>query len=216
MIVMDEYWLKEGEQTEVTPLVARHADAAAELELNRRLAKQKEPLQTVYKTCAYVSRLPLIEGYVEGAEKQNRKIKASIFRKRTANQMLREGRFPTCSDAGLLFRALLIAQDVPAAYVETFHEDFLFDRAFHTHTFGRVFAAEGSFLVDPRAEPRIYRTEREMLPYVIVKEGLDCWDVGIRSYADLYEFRNRNLPGIMAKYEQLKKSVSQSNLKSDN
>ncbi|MEM5814213.1 MAG: hypothetical protein QXD77_00130 [Candidatus Aenigmatarchaeota archaeon] len=195
-------WLQEGEQTRITPVVARHA--AAKLELNEELAALKAPLPAVYRTCAYIDEVPLLDGYVKGKEWENERLRDSVFRKRTATEILKEGRFPTCSDTGVLFRALLIAQGVPAAHVEAFHEKYLLGKDFHGHVFGRVFASRGSFLVDPLKEPHVYESENEIFTYVIAAEGLDSWDIGIRGYDDLHTFRKENLPALMAKYKRLK------------
>lgn len=199
------YFLKEGPQTEFTPLVKEYAEKAREIDLK---ANVEEAMVPIYKTSKFISQLPRIEGYIKDAQREedresNKRLKDKIFRKRTLNQILQEGFYPTCSDIGVLFRGLMVAQGIPSAYVETFHEDYLLDKAFSTHAFVRVFTEDSSVLVDPSG-PKIAHSEKKILPYVIFKEGLDSWDIGIRDYEDLHQFKDECKDELLCKLELLK------------
>lgn len=200
------HYLSEGRQTRFTPLVLEHAEKARLLAVPET-DDLEEPLSTIYRTCTYIFNLPIIRGFTPGnhpdpeQRKRNREIKDRTFRKRELDEVLREGYVPTCSDIGLLFRGLMAAQGQATAYVETFHEDYLFDRAFHGHVFGRVYHSQGSFIVDPREKPEILSDETDVLPYVIFREGLDSWDIGIQGYEDMHSLRKENLDSLLQRYQ---------------
>lgn len=198
----------QGKQTKLTDLVYKHADKARNMIIeDPAINALPEPLISIHKTCKYIfsDQLPIIEGYnpnpkTKRDKKANYILKESIFRKRDLDQILREGYYPTCSDIGLIFRGLMIAQKIPTAYVETFHEDYLFGRSFHTHVLGRVFLDDCSVLVNPGLN-KIYYDEADIFPYIIFREGLDCWDVGIHSYDDIDRLRSENLAELLDIYE---------------
>ncbi|HIH24584.1 TPA: hypothetical protein HA251_06125 [Candidatus Woesearchaeota archaeon] len=206
-------YLAQGSQTQFTDRVREHTTRAQSTVMkNPVIAGLPDPLLSIHKTCKYISTLPLIAGYVPRATAPivvdgNERLKRSIFCKRNLDGVLRDGAYPTCSDYGLLFRGLMAAQGHPTAFVETFHEDFLLGRAFHTHVFGRVFYEGGSLLVNPLPNPVIVGTERELLPYVIFREGLDASDIGITSYDDLFRMREEHLGPLLDHYEHLRASV---------
>lgn len=217
MADISEY-LKPGPQTQLTSLVYEHAEKASDTELEY-LDEERLPETaiSVYKTCKYISDLTHIEGFdpnakTDAEKESNEVLKDSVFRQRDLDQILREGPYPTCSDVGVLFRGLLIAQEVSVAYVEAFHEDYLFKRAFHTHSFGRVFYNDKSLIVDPMEEPIIVEQEKEILPYTIFREGLDSWDIGIYKEEDLHRLRRENLSPLLERYENNLRTVFQEKL----
>ena len=196
-------YLVEGEQTKITPLVLSHADRVRRMLLDNA-PNLSEPWSTAYRTCAYIKTLPKMVEYIENPTKEqeelNRELKRRVTRSRTAHQILEEGRYPTCSHTGILFRTLMIAQGVPTAFVETFHEDYLLGRDFHGHVFGRVFGKDRSALVDPE-EISYHKQESDIFPRIIFREGLDSWDIGIYSYDDMHRLREENLKTLLERYE---------------
>jgi hypothetical protein len=190
------YWLREGPQTRLTGVVRKHAEAAVAIEPPAGMTFSSEAMRKAYQTCIYVSRLPL-----------SSKPKDEWFRRRSAEQMIAEGLIETCSEYAVVFRALMIASGVPVSYLETFHENYLLGRKFHTHSFARVFDTENDVIIDPsRRKKRL--SEADIFPYIIVAEGLDCWDLGLQSYDDLHSFRLDHLDGLMRKYRGIKEEAS--------
>lgn len=214
LIMTKHKYFAQGEQTNLTPLVYNHAERAKRVNINNpRITALSEPLISVYRTCKYISELPIIKGYVQDAkekseeEKQNNKLKNSVFRQRDLDQVLREGYLPTCSERGLLFRGLMIAQEIPTMWVETFHEDYILDRRprkteIMGHVIGRVFDGDRSYLVDPTPNPRITEDEVDALPHVILAEGLDTWHLGIKTYQDLELTKRACLPELLTRLEK--------------
>ena len=205
----------QGTQTRFTDRVYEHADKARSTVMNNlKIATLPDPIISIHRTCKYISQLPYVTGFnpqprTRGEDEANNKIKDSIFRQRDLDQVLKEGYYPTCSDIGLLFRGLMAAQGYPTAHVETFHEDYLFDRLFHGHVFGRVFDGDKSVVVNPNPKPTIVDTEVQIFPYVIFREGLDSWDIGIRGYEDMHRLKAENLDTLLTRYEQNLKTVFQ-------
>lgn len=201
-------YLDQGAQTQFSDLVYEHVDKVRSTVINNpRVTSLAAPLLAIHKTCKYISQLPYIKGatlHPKTKEENgaNQRLKDSVFRQRDLDQVLREGYFPTCSDIGLLFRGLMAAQEYPTAYVETFHEDYLFGKLFHGHVFGRVFDGDKSVIVDPKSKPKIVDNEVGIFPYIIFREGLDSWDIGIRGYDDMHRLKNENIETLLVRYEQ--------------
>ena len=206
------HFLKEGEQSRFTPLVMEHAKKVRNVEItDPAIAELPEPRISVYRTCKYIYQLPRIKGFIHRPKSKeesdaNRRLKATIFRKRTLDQMLREGFFRTCSDIGLLFRGLMAAQGHPTSFLETFHEDYLFGKSFHGHVFSRVFDKGGSFIVNPGPNPIISKGESDIFPYIVFREGLDSWDIGIHSYDDMHRLKDEHINELIEKYKAIKKA----------
>jgi hypothetical protein len=71
--------------------------------------------------------------------------------------------------------------------------------------FGRVFYGDKSTIFDPSSKER-FNSEQGLFSkrkYVIIGEGLDSWDLGIRSLEDLDRFRESKFKEISRKYKQL-------------
>jgi len=201
-------YLQEGKQTKITDLVRQHAQKAESTETNQ--GKNSHPnLHKTFKVCKYMYQLSNIDGYIQRpANKQethkNYKLKDSIFRKRTLHEVLEQGLYPTCSDEGLVFRGLMIALGVPAAYVETFHEDYLLGKKFQGHVIGRIQAGEKWYYIDPKNnDKRVIETEEDLFPLIVYKEGLDSWDIGIRGYEDMHIAKRDNVVELMEKYKKM-------------
>lgn len=205
----EQKYLKEGEQTKVTPLVKKHAEKAKQIQVHT-CPNLGENLVLAQKVAKYIfTELPKIQGYKshpsskEEVEEQ-RVLKDSIYTKRTADQILSEGYYPTCSDIGVLFRTLLIALDVPTGYVITLHEEYLLNKSFFTHSIGKVFSEGKWYYVDPGApERKITENREDLFPLIVYSEGLDSWDLGIRGYEDLHTAKQNNLRSLLEEYKRI-------------
>ncbi len=121
-----------------------------EIEIPKQFTKNST-IKKIFQTCQYISSLPQIKGIkspIKNKEdyQSNQSIKDRIFRKRTLDQVLKEGYFPTCSDVGLIFRGLMIAQGIASSHIEAFHEEYLFDKAFHGHVFAKIFTKKDVYI----------------------------------------------------------------------
>lgn len=121
--------------------------------------------------------------------------KSKIFRKRTADEIIRSGFATGCTDFGLVFITLLRARGIPAKYVEAIETEWLEkggDSSIHGHVFSEVYFNGEWFIVDPQAALiKAWYGKR----YVIYAAGLDSWDIGIANFEDLKnkfsEFRDK-------------------------
>ncbi|MBS3083424.1 hypothetical protein J4423_01325 [Candidatus Pacearchaeota archaeon] len=203
---MVNHYLSPGEQTQFTERVHEHAEKAKNIVIDDSEIGKLPGIQipkdcelSIRRTCKYISKLPFIAGYnpspkTENERKANNQLKDSIFRQRDLDQILKDGIYPTCSDTGVLFRGLMATQGHPTAYVETFHEGYIINgKPFSTHAFGRVFFDGKSVIVNPEFKPIIFDSEVKIFPYIIFREGLDSWDIGIRGYEDIHRLRRENL-----------------------
>ncbi|MFC1691425.1 hypothetical protein ACFL0W_04565 [Nanoarchaeota archaeon] len=198
-----KYWLNQGEQTGITDVVRKHSESAMDVTIDSfhmGLAEDSEVLVKAYKTAFYIANLKKIRM----KNPENR-----IFRNRDLGTVLREGYFPNCSDRGLIFRGLMIAQGIPASWVDTFEEEYLLGSDIQMnlwgHVFSRVYDGNKSWIFDP-THINHFESEQELFNrarYVVFGEGLDSWDLGIRRYEDLSLARSENLQKLLVKYEQL-------------
>ena len=201
-------FLQESGQIQITDLVREHAKRASEVEITA--GKDTHPnLQKALKVAKYTYSLPRIEGYIRNPKsdeerQQNEAIRDRIFRKRTIQEILEQGIYPTCSDIGIVFRGLMIALEVPTAYVETFHEDYLLGKEFHGHVVGKIQAGDKWYYIDPQNnEKRVIKTEEDLFPLIVFKEGLDSWDVGIKGFDDMHRLKLENIDMLMIRYKDI-------------
>jgi len=209
--------LKESEQIKITDLVREHAEKALAVEINE--GKDSHPnLQKAYKVSKYLYQIPRVGGYIKDPKtkeelQKTRDTKDRLFRKRTAHEILEQGIYPTCSDFGIVFKSLMIALEVPSVYVEMFHEDYLLDKKFHGHVVVKIQAGEKWYYIDPQNnQKRVSETLEELFPLVFYKEGLDSWDIGIRSYSDMHKARQESLEELMERYKDMLKKIYEKKL----
>jgi hypothetical protein len=146
----------------------------------------------------------------------NRDLKEDFFHKRDIEEILIDGKLPTCSDLGILFRGLMIAQGISTSYVETFHEDFILKNKLHTHTFAKILkdnpyddidtsnplSSNFYYFINPDFPMAISPTAEGIFPYIIFKEGLDSWDMDIRSHEDILSARDNDLENLLVSYRK--------------
>lgn len=215
---MSEKYTKQGNQTIMTDRVIEHAQKAAATHMvDSRVYSLPPEQQAIHKTCKYISTLPVLPRV--GKDGTDNKIK--YFGQRTLDAILHQGIYPTCSDIGVVFRGLMVAQGIAASYLEAFHEDYLLDRPnrrsrWDVHVLSRVFPKQGiPLIVDPLPNPRIYAKEYELFvdqKLVIGAQGLDSWDVGVRTFEDLDTVLYRNRAQIWKHFEVMSSEQYQTQL----
>ncbi len=120
-----------------------------------------------------------------------KEFKKEFFRKRTADQIIKSGKLTGCTNYALVFIALIKVKGIPAKYIETIREDWLLKpdmEMLSGHVFSEVEINEKWYIVDPQsALIKAWYGKR----FQKIAEGLDSWDIGIRSLEDLKkEFTN--------------------------
>ncbi|KKQ75506.1 MAG: hypothetical protein US96_C0010G0022 [Candidatus Woesebacteria bacterium GW2011_GWB1_38_5b] len=212
------HYLRESEQIKITELVREHAEKALAIETNE--GKNLHPnLQTALKVVKYIlTKLHKIEGYHKPNSKdeldQQKKLKDSIFRKRKLQEILKDGYYPTCSDIGIVFRGLMVALGIPTAYVEAFHEDYLLGTSFRGHVLAKVNAGSKWYYIDPENNARrVLNSKKELYPLIVFKEGLDSWDIEIRSYNDMHKLKAENIKSLLTDYKSILQQIYSEKIK---
>ncbi len=170
-----EYFLKPGLQTESTERIK---------EIGHTI--EGSFVEKVLTILDIVSKLPL--------RQEN---KESIFRRRTADQILSDGFVTGCTDIALVFIALLRTVGIPSKYVETIDEDWLQNGGDNItgHVYVNAFDGSRWRIIDPMK--KVIDANPDQDGRVNYKEGLDSWDIGIDSFDMLIkqfnDFRNQTL-----------------------
>ncbi|MFH1428097.1 MAG: transglutaminase-like domain-containing protein [Patescibacteria group bacterium] len=112
--------------------------------------------------------------------------KIKLFRKRTADEIIKSRKVTGCTDYAIVFIALARAKGIPTKYIEAIRKRWL-DIGDESHIEGHVFAEcqinDKWYIIDP--QQGTIRTDYRS--YAIYKKGLDSWDIDIRSFEDLKE-----------------------------
>lgn len=114
----------------------------------------------------------------------DKEIKDKVFRRRTADQIIKDGYTTGCTDIGLVFIALARAKNIPTKYIEAIRrkwiesedEDFI-----EGHVFAEVFFDGKWYIIDPTEACLKFWYDR----WIVFAEGLDSWDIGIRNHQEL-------------------------------
>lgn len=166
-------YLKSGKQTQITPEMVEMANNITG--------------NAVEKCKAFA---------LKSSGMTNKGFSPEIFRKRTAEQIIRDDFVTGCTDCALVFVTLARACGLPAKYVETVDENWLKGNEENVtgHQFAQVYD-EGRgkwFWVDP-AWGKVDILNPTSEGKVVYKEGLDSWDIGFRDGKSmetaLYAFR---------------------------
>jgi len=193
-------WLEEGPQTEVTLLVEYHAKVImADKEIEPEMFSkwgETDAMRAAYKTSFYINRC---RPKIKSAEARE-----ALFRKRTVDQILQEGFIDSTSDYAVAFRGLMIAQGVPASFLETIDANFVIGEKTHPgRAYVRVFDKEKGIIINPEKCEKI-NSKFKLLPHIIIGEGLDAWDLGlVLDRQGLTKYRDANLPQLLDDYERL-------------
>jgi transglutaminase-like putative cysteine protease len=166
---MEKNYLESGKQTEITEEIRDIAETI-----------HGEGLSFVANALSWV------EDNIK-PEKEIEK-KNNLFRKRTADQIIKNKFSTGCTDTALAFIAIARAKGIPTKYVEAIDKQWLKseeEENIKGHVFAECFVDDRWFLIDPTM---LLIHAKNVYPYhEIYAEGLDSWDVGIRSFEDLKE-----------------------------
>jgi len=126
-------------------------------------------------------------------EDSSPEIKNRLFRKRTAGEIIESKLATGCTDYALAFIALARAKGVPTKYIEAIRNKWLDigdENFIEGHVFAECFINGKWHIIDPQEGTIKVSHQR----FKIFKEGLDSWDIGIKSFSDLkkkfMEFKN--------------------------
>lgn len=129
--------------------------------------------------------------------KYNSENKDSVFRKRTADQIVTDEYVTGCTDDALVFIALARACSIPAKYIETLDTDWIKHggRPIQGHVYAGVYIDGEWILVDPAK--RAFNVDIKNDNRVVLAEGLDSWDIGATDFETLVknsdDFRDKNI-----------------------
>ncbi|MFH1565907.1 MAG: transglutaminase-like domain-containing protein [bacterium] len=157
---MDEY-LKEGEQTKITKTIK-----------DKALAIEGNDFEFVIKTLAWINKnikYPAPEGVT----------KNKVFRKRTADQIIKDCYATGCADFALVFVAIARAKGIPTKYVEVISKDYFNDNLdkVRGHVFAECLLKGNWYAIDPMGGNLKFNTRYS--DYIVYAKGLDSWELGI-------------------------------------
>ena len=109
----------------------------------------------------------------------------SLFRKRTADQIITDKLSTGCTDTALVFISITRAKGIPTKYVEVFSKKWLEKGGdiLAGHVYAECFINDKWMQIDPhlcRIHPLI-----DYHNYEIYEKGLDSWDLGIDSFEEM-------------------------------
>lgn len=152
-------YLGSGEQTQITPEMSEIAKGV----LGNAVEKSKTIIGMM------------------SVRLRNEDFNPDIFRKRTAEQIIKDGFVTGCTDLAVVFVAAARACGLPAKYVETVDEEWLKSDSpdIVGHQFAQVYDEDRKdwFWVDP-TWGKVDSANPKNEGRVVYKEGLDSWDVG--------------------------------------
>lgn len=161
----NESFLESGKQTTVTPEIQT---ILSEVE-----GSDPEKIASIFEILKTLRR-----------QTENKK---EVFRKRTADQILKDGYITGCTDEALVFIALARASGIPAKYVETLNLEWLRKggRPIDGHVYASVYSDGEWHIVDPtRKQVGVDIGEDGR---VVMAMGLDSWDIGATDFESLKE-----------------------------
>ena len=158
---------KVGDQTKATPKIKEIAESL-----------EKEGLEYVFEAMKWVNR------------ELEYKFDSKVFRTRSADRIVSDGFHTGCTDVCLVFIALCNYKRMNPIYMEAIERQWLQDPKdkIMGHVFVKIHVNGIEYFTDPAnmaVYPRIPPAIRNK--YRIYAEGLDSWDVGIKSFEDLRE-----------------------------
>lgn len=120
-------------------------------------------------------------------ERENSKqVKNKVFRRRTAEEILKSGFVTGCTDSALVVIAICRTKGIPTKYVEAIEKSWLEEKragGLRGHVFAECFINNKWYQIDP-ARGLIY-SKQNYSKYEILGRGLDSWDLEIRDFESL-------------------------------
>lgn len=162
------YYLQAGKQTKITSNIAKVSTS-----INGSSNHKIQLILDYVKSLRYAS------------------FNIELFRKRTADQIIKDNFVTGCTDSCLIFVALCRACEIPAKYVETIDISWLENgdsNSISGHQYSQVWIGREKrwIWVDPFGN-RIDTLSPENEGRVIYKIGLDSWSIGISDMKSLKE-----------------------------
>lgn len=111
---------------------------------------------------------------------------------RTADEIIRSGYHNGCNEAGLVYAAILRAKGFSTTFIQAFLREDLSNYGKggkykrHGHVFLRVQTPDGQIIINPETAEITQDIPNE---YLAGREGLDAWDIGLKTpedYVDLF------------------------------
>lgn len=155
-------YLKFGSQTEITPEIQKIANSFKQKDIDLVL----EILQWIH-----------FHFQCEPFDK-------SIFRKRTADEIVKSRLVTGCSDFALVFIVLARSKNIPTKYIETIKRQWLEKgdkQHLQGHIFAKCFINDKWYIINPEQGTIVFAYRH----YVFWKQGLDSWDIGIHNFNEL-------------------------------
>lgn len=158
-------FLKEGEQTKITDNIFKIASEFTEagfdliIQITKWIHKNLKP-------------------------SHDKDLKAEVFRKRTAEQIIKDGFTTGCTDVALVFIALARAKKIPTKYVEAIRRKWIEggnEEFIEGHVFAEVWLNNRWHIIDPTEACLKFWYDR----WLIFARGLDSWDIGIHGMDEL-------------------------------
>lgn len=176
---MKNQYLKEGKQTQITKNLKEISNSLEGRDLE------------------YIgSALEWIKGNISKIPKNI--VKNDVFRRRTADEIIKDSYASGCTDYALVFIALCRAKKIPAKYIEAIKCSWLKDSNSSTingHIFAECFINDSWIQIDPQRGT--IHIKKNYNGFEIYGEGLDSWDLGITDFDSLKK-----------KFERYKKSYN--------
>lgn len=158
-------FLKSGEQTQITDDISKIASEFS----GTGLDLVSEIIKWIFKNLK---------------SSNDKEFKDKVFRKRTADQIIKDGYTTGCTDIGLVFIALARAKNIPTKYVEAIRRKWIEgddENYIEGHVFAEVYLDGHWRIVDPTEACLKFWYDR----WIIYEKGLDSWDIEIRNYDGL-------------------------------
>lgn len=115
-------------------------------------------------------------------QEENEEVKQSVFRKRTADQIISDQFSTGCSDDAIVFIAFMRAKGIPSRHIEAVRKD---SDGADGHVFVECYLEGKWKMIDPAR--REYQREIDFSDYDVIGVGLDSWDLEIGSTSDIIE-----------------------------
>lgn len=174
---MNQDFLKEGEQTKITEDISKISSKFTE-----------EGFDLIAQILKWIHK--------NLKPNPDKETKEKVFRKRTADQIIKDGFTTGCADIALVFIVLARARKIPTKYVEAIRNKWMEvgdENNIEGHVFAEVFLNGEWRIIDPAEACMKFWYDR----WVIYKVGLDSWSIGIHSFEELkqkfLEFKKLNL-----------------------
>jgi len=160
-----DFFLKEGKQTKITEDILKIASEFT----GKNFDLIAQILKWIYKNLKPNS---------------NKETNDRVFRKRTADQIIKDGFTTGCTDIALVFIVLARAKKIPTKYIEAIRRKWMEtgdEDSIEGHVFAEVFLNGKWYIIDPTEACLKFWYDR----WIIYEVGLDSWGIGIHSFQEL-------------------------------